>query len=406
MLRLLLLVSVILILQACGGGSGGGDDDELRARGFVAVDFDQDGDIDIASLASNIDTDRGDHQLNLLFNDNTSPGKFARKRRIPVPGAIVGGAFSIGAGDLNQDGHVDIAIQNGRSLFLLLQIAAQPGSFGSLARIDSAIRTYAIAIADLNHDGLDDIALFGESASLSILFQDSFSPGSFLARVDTGISADRLALGDLDGDLIDDLAIIDGNRVKILRQDPGAPGNFQLLLQLDAGDAPEDILVEDLDQDGRLDIVVENNQTAGLDHGGRVFVFLQDAVNPGSFPARDSYGALCLPGGLTVADLNHDGLPDLAVAVLEKFCGEDDIDDSEKTLLLFTQDPANPGHFSAPGRLPNNDKTVGVMRAADYNADGFNDLLVSGTGRIEVLRQRQSAPGHFAARRLVYDPDR
>jgi hypothetical protein len=286
------------------------------------------------------------------------------------------------------------------NLYLLLQKPGNPGEFNSPGRIAGAITTYSIAIADFNQDGFNDIALYG--SKLSILFQDSINPGSFLPPKDTGIHAGALAVGDLDGDLIGDLAIIDGEVVKILLQDPGVPGSFAMAAQLDAGDQPHEIAIADLDQDSRLDLIVVDRGTVKGRPYGSLIVFLQDAGNPGSFPRTDRYGALCQPHELTVADLNHDNLPDLAVATNDEFCATGDLDDLDRVLVLLKQDLASPGRFEMPSPLPNIDSTSEILRALDYDADGYNDLLLGG-GEIDVLRQRASSPGRFHGRRLIYD---
>jgi hypothetical protein len=396
--RLLLALTVLLGLQGCGGSSG--DNDRLQSRGLEAVDLDQDGIVDIVGLASNVDTARGEHRAFILLNSNSTPGKIASQQRISIPGARWVHTFSLATGDLNQDGLVDIAIQNGRKLYLLLQKPGNPGEFNSPGRIAGAITTYSIAIADFNQDGFNDIALYG--SKLSILFQDSINPGSFLPPKDTGIHAGALAVGDLDGDLIGDLAIIDGEVVKVLLQDPGVPGSFAMAAQLDAGDQPHEIAIADLDQDSRLDLIVVDRGTVKGRPYGSLIVFLQDAGNPGSFPRTDRYGALCQPHELTVADLNHDNLPDLAVATNDEFCATGDLDDLDRVLVLLKQDLASPGRFEMPSPLPNIDSTSEILRALDYDADGYNDLLLGG-GEIDVLRQRASSPGRFHGRRLIYD---
>ena len=96
-------------------------------------------------------------------------------------------ARGLAAGDLDQDGAVDIvglesninADKNGHSLFLLPQIASNPGTFAALVTVAGGIDTFAIGIGDLDHDGINDIALFGDRGEASILFQDPLEAGLF-----------------------------------------------------------------------------------------------------------------------------------------------------------------------------------------------------------------------------------
>ena len=92
-----------------------------------------------------------------------------------------------------------------------------------------------------------------------------------------------------------------------------------------------DVAVADLNGDGKPDLAVANLGPAPT---GSVSVLLQDSARPGVFLTASSYAGFGEPLGVVIADLNGDGLPDIALA-----------DATSATVML--QIPTAPGTFAA-----------------------------------------------------------
>src|SRR5256884_197202 len=92
-----------------------------------------------------------------------------------------------------------------------------------------------------------------------------------------------------------------------------------------------------LNGDGKPDLVVANLGPAPT---GSVSVLLQDAAHPGVFLSATSYAGFGQPLSVTIADLNGDGHPDIAVA-----------DSTSATIML--QNATAPGTFAAATQVGN-----------------------------------------------------
>jgi Bacterial Ig-like domain (group 3)/FG-GAP-like repeat len=104
------------------------------------------------------------------------------------------------------------------------------------------------------------------------------------------------------------------------------------------------------------------------------------------FSVNDSYNVLA---DVVVADFNNDGIPDIA-----------SVQGYPNALAVSLAD--KPGHFLPPTNLPitsNNDSTFIRVLAADLDADGLVDLIVTGGGDNYTVffRNNPAAPGTFLA---------
>jgi hypothetical protein len=310
--------------------------------------------------------------------------------------------------DLDGDGAPDLAVAttfvNGATVppgftSIILQNRNVPGSFQKGVHYPTGNSPANIAAADLTGSGSIDlvIANFG-AGSVSVLLQDSSNSARFQPAIDisTGGAPTDIAVGDLDGDGRPDLAVADGSvsgNVFILLQDPANPGHFLAPTVLSVVNAAAGVAIGDLDGDGKPDIVVTTADVNG--NNGRVSIFFQDPAHAGTFLPRVDIPAGAQPGSVKIADLNGDGLPDLAVASFGP--GSDGSGSAGVTVL--EQDPAHPGSFLAGVTYATFSGAVAVA-VGDLNGDGKPDLVVaseapSGSGSVAVLLQDSARPGVF-----------
>lgn len=236
----------------------------------------------------------------------------------PATYAAGSGPQGIASADVNADGWSDLLIADSgtNTVGVLLNQAAQPGTFAATPISFPARGTYPVALAtgDLNGDKYPDVVLVNEtSSSVSVLLNAAgptlFAPATAYA---SGPMLPRgVALGDVNGDGLPDIVLTAtaSNKIGVLLNSPAKPGTFQAALTYrSGGNHPEGLALGDLNGDGQLDIVVGNQASS------TVGVLLNSAKSPGKFAAPVSYASGgSLPRGLALGDVNRDSLLDVAV---------------------------------------------------------------------------------------------
>ena len=126
---------------------------------------------------------------------------------------------------------------------------------------------------------------------------------------------------------------------------------------------PTDVLVADVDGDGRNDVVTLAmfKPTGYGSEEGVFFVYLQTGT-PGVFAAPVRYSTGRYPWHAALVDVDGDARPDLVLA-----------DPSAKTVWLVRQDGAQPGRFLAAEPLITGVNTYTAV-VADFNNDGAPDV--------------------------------
>ena len=283
------------------------------------------------------------------------------------------------------------------------------------ARLDlgAGAGPYQVLIADLDGDGKPDLTIpDGYDGKLSfyrnVSTNGSLTASSFAARIDlplllpsSGTSPYTVAAADLDGDGRLDLIAVnaDNNVISILRNisSPGSltTNSFAPRMDIPAGNVMRGLAVQDLNGDGKPEMVVVNQTSPG---SISVFQNLSSSGNI-AFAARIDFAVGDIPQGIAVGDLDGDGQPDLAVANY-----------TSGTISVFRNAGVG-GNITSNSFVPRVDlpalTTVGSIVMGDLDGDGKLDLVagagsISGSGAISVYRNTATAgsitTGSFAPR--------
>jgi hypothetical protein len=274
--------------------------------------------------------------------------------------SVAAGTYSgqMAAADLDGDGLDDLAVisYSGYGPASAVVLINRNGSFDPPAPYTITAGPQTIEAADLNGDGRPDLAT-GDHGSASALLNRG--DGTFQAAVSYGVqgSVTFAAIGDLDGDLHPDLAVADaaGTMNALLNNGRGAfafKGNTRLYGQA-AGTA-----VADFDGDGHADVAVARGDLgqvialAGRGDGTFLFPALYFATGMG---AHD----------LAAGDVNGDGHPDLVTADL----GVSNVGSMSVLISGALRTCARADLESGVG--------ASGLVVADFNADGALDLAAS-----------------------------
>src|SRR5450432_1422163 len=227
------------------------------------------------------------------------------------PAVVYGGGGSgphgpdwVALADLNRDGKPDIVVSNPDSNNLGVLLGNGDGTFQNAITYDSGGHAASVVVADLNADGkLDLVAANGDN--LGVLLGNG--DGTFQPVVAYAAPGGVVALADMNADGKPDLVT---NGVAVLLGN--GDGTFQAAIPY--GQGGNAIAVADVNGDGKLDVLVTNSciNTCGKKPGGAVSVLLGNG--DGTFQPEVVYISGFQSDAVTVADLNHDGKPDLIVA--------------------------------------------------------------------------------------------
>ncbi|HUP13794.1 MAG TPA: FG-GAP-like repeat-containing protein, partial [Niastella sp.] len=225
----------------------------------------------------------------------------------------------IAFGDLDGDGKPDLAVVNMNqglaSTISILRNNSTGGNIGFDPKIDiaSGDGSIGLGIADINGDGKPDIVVSsGNSYSYSILLNTTVGSAiSFAPKQNFTLSKrpSELLLADLDNDGRTDILItnsIDDDMSVYRNTSTGGILSLASRLDFPVGDYPGDVSAGDIDMDGSLDLVIRID--------GK-YAFLKNYSAPGSISFSSPSGFVLPVRSLNIGDLNGDGKPDLSAGL-------------------------------------------------------------------------------------------
>jgi hypothetical protein len=211
--------------------------------------------------------------------------------------------------DVNGDGVLDIVSLDTQNNAIRVLMGKANGTFQNPVSYATGNGPSGLVIGEFDNSGWPEIAVANYNDGTVSIFMSNYN-GTFQNRVDYPVGRGPVALvsGDFENASYNDLAVVNSldNTVTILQND--SIGDFTTLATLATGPNPVAITLGDFDRDGALDLAVTN---FGNYAGNTVSIFYGWA---GIFPTRVDLTTDAGPQSVITADLNGDGILDLATA--------------------------------------------------------------------------------------------
>ena len=308
------------------------------------------------------------------------------------------------AADFNGDGRLDLAGAGGTAV--KVQLATGEATFAAAVSWPVASSSQDLVAGDFNGDGRVDLAVSINDPAVGLSLLIGNGDGSFQAPLNfpntSGFDSPTIVATDLDND--GRLDVVIGHQIACYT----APcrvartitvmlgtgnGGFQPARDIDIGVETAKIAVGDFNRDGRKDLAIASSRarvTIMLGNGDGSFV-QQPTL---TLIAENNLGMDATD--VDVADFNRDTFEDLVVAVA--------LNGSRTAILTGNGD----GTFRMPPLLITepNLRIPQYQAVGDYNGDGFPDLALSladgSNGVFEILNG--NGDGTFQAARLYFPP--
>ncbi|MFY1829890.1 FG-GAP-like repeat-containing protein [Myxococcus fulvus] len=357
------------VVTWCGLGLGGWPIIGESSTSVMASDFDQDG---LQGLVITQDEATG-----VLRGDGA--GGFSLHGRVPTPANSRVGALA----DFNHDGHLDAALFNpssGSDVTTITVVYGDAQGFTTRREFTVGTRPRALASADFNGDGHADLAVANAgSQDVSLLLGDGtggFEPREALPFSDVIFSLDA---GDLNGDGRGDLVVHYGSgTLRVLLGD--ADSGLSTWRNFGGSYNGGTVRLADVDGDGELDAVVTYASSPV------VRVYPGDGaggLRPPKTSALDGFAS-----GMTLTDVNADGRLDLVV-----------FNTAAAQVSVLVGDGM--GRFAGRRDFATLARPSSVA-AGDFNGDGRVDLALSNQGLANAMTVlRGDGSGGFSSRRDV-----
>ena len=295
-------------------------------------------------------------------------------------------------GDFNRDGNLDLAVAVCGDADCVATGSVQvlfghgDGTFtpgGTYVAGPDGTTVDTMAAGDFNGDGVPDIVAVNSAINqygvVSVLIADGV--GGFLPPVSYAVDGAVpvwVAVGDFNGDHKLDLAVSVTTTAVVSILLGNGDGTFQPQISYPVESGVQGITVGDVNGDGKLDIVAANE--CGNDpacRAGTVSVLLGNGN--GTFQPELSFFVGLFPLSVGLGDFNHDGRPDIAVALP---CGTDQtcVSHGGVGILLGNGD----GTFQPIVNYPSTGYGTVRLAVGDFNGDHHSDIVAANVQQSDI----------------------
>jgi hypothetical protein len=367
----------------------------------ATVDINGDGRLDVVAVSSL-------QVISVLFGDGT--GKLGNRVDTMLPQVDI---ESFDIGDLNSDGCPDLAIAQGNGP-VLVYVGDCKGGFthrASLTTLNGSMPVGPIAIRDVNRDGKLDLILGGGPSSHVSVFI-GHGDGTFSSELQYGRGGTNpsfysltMAVADFNNDGVLDIAVANQTPPGIAILFGNGDGTFRTPAILSSGTGSPIVLsAADINGDGVADLLfvpVDPNGPNGPlctsnCRGNKISVYLADGIGGFTLLPPFVMGFGNLPLDVKIADLNGDGVPDLAVAQ-QAFLSNRTVNGWDVFLGRGDGTFTSASEYQAPGACGPNGYActypAGPFALGDLNGDRKPDLVFAdGLGTLGVDLNITSVP--------------
>ncbi len=292
--------------------------------------------------------------------------------------------FMTAIGDLDGDAITDVMTTFEGSSDLVLYKGSEDLLIPHLI-CDTIYFLRALAIADIDADGDNDVLLHGNggvAAFLNIGGTGQFDPGFLLESQGVSWSVKSMAVGDLDHDAFPDLLVSAHPNGELLWVEISGTPMIDTLIMLPTSNAWMEIV--DLDLNDTMEVLFNPIGSTAL------------------YSCKDTTGS---------ADLSSPALLLDDLATLDRVFHADLNGDDREDLVVNTSDPSSGqflhlqdslGGFSNAETIYMNSSAREVILVGDLNGDGDHDMLIQRTSSFYMDRLMNDGAGNFD--QVVYIP--
>lgn len=349
-----------------------------NAQYLTLADINGDGKPDL--LIANSTTSNISVMINLTMTGSSTP-VFAVRKDFTTGGK----PLVISVKDFNSDGKPDIAAGDQDSavcIFINNTITGDTtASFSTHYDFSGGYAVFFSSSADFNGDGLADIVSV-DGDTKACVFINTTTPGasvpSFTPRTEfqTLSFVMAVATGDFNGDGKPDFVTANDDSISVFLNSTtlgSTVPSFPTRADLGTAEMPIDVIVCDINCDGKPDIISVNRT------GNSLSVFMNSTPTGSSvvsFLTRVDLAALDYPENATFADVNGDGRPDLLAA--------NSGSDSISVFINRTGVGVAPASFTSTDFAMQDGSTPLSVTLQDFNGDGKPDLVSGDYGNSAV----------------------